>query len=244
MSNNPTIPAELESTESMLSAESVADYLLQNPQFFHQRETLLLELSIPHESGRAISLLERQVSLFRARQEQLQDQFHDFLLNARANDNLFEKTRHMILALLKCHSMPALRELVEANFNSEFNASASGLVLVDDSGLAERCGLTCIASSAVRTALGELYNKQTTYCGPLNQVQSALLFPQHPSALVSAAIVPLKLNEDASHKLGNAIPLLLLASGDREHFNSSLDTLFLDFLGEVLSVHLQNLVRD
>ena len=73
----------------------------------------------PHESGRAISLLERQVTLFRERQEHLQDQFHEFLTNAHDNDNLFEKTRHMILALMKCQSLAAVRELVEANFNSE-----------------------------------------------------------------------------------------------------------------------------
>ena len=40
------------------------------------------------------------------------------------------------------------------------------------------------------------------------------------------------------------LPLLLIASAEREHFNSSLDTLFLDFLGEVLSAHLHNLLRN
>jgi len=51
------------------------------------------------------------------------------------------------------------------------------------------------------------------------------------------------LNDAARSKLGNSLPLLLIASADREHFNSSLDTLFLDFLGEVLTIHLQNLLR-
>ena len=41
-----------------------------------------------------------------------------------------------------------------------------------------------------------------------------------------------------------ALPLLLIASADRDQFNSSLDTLFLDFLGEVLAAHLQNLLRN
>lgn len=229
--------------DSPLTAAAVADYLLRNPQYFHDHSELLLELSIPHESGRAISLLERQVTLFRERQEHLQDQFHEFLSNAHDNDSLFEKTRHMILALLKCTSVAAVRELVEANFNSEFNASASALVLVNDTGTPTG-GLGSITTSAVRTALGELYLKQTTYCGPLNQVQSELLFPQHPAPLVSAAIVPLKLDEATRAALGNSLPLLLIASADRDHFNSSLDTLFLDFLGEVLAAHLQNLLRN
>ncbi|MES2606094.1 MAG: DUF484 family protein [Pseudomonadota bacterium] len=231
-------------TGSALTAAAVSNYLLQHPQFFHTHSELLMELSIPHESGKAISLLERQVHVFRERQEMLQDQFHEFLSNAHANDNLFEKTRVMILALLQCPSINAVKALIEHRFNGEFHASASSLVLVNDNGSLELegCNLPCIATTAVRTALGELYQKQTTYCGPLNQVQRELLFPQHIDPLVSAAIVPLKLDEPTRNKLGNSLPLLLIASADREHFNSSLDTLFLDFLGEVLAVHLQNLL--
>ena len=232
-----------EQAQTPLTETAVADFLLQHPQFFHTHSELLMELSIPHESGKAISLLERQVTLFRERQEQLQDQFHEFLGNAHANDNLFEKTRLMMLAVLQCPSIDAVKALIAHRFNNEFNATASALVLVNDAGLLLDCSLPCIATTAVRTALGELYQKQTTYCGPLNQVQCDLLFPQHHDPLVSAAIVPLKLNDAARSKLGNSLPLLLIASADREHFNSSLDTLFLDFLGEVLAIHLQNLLR-
>ena len=239
-SASATTPTDDDST---LTAAAVGDYLLRNPQVFHEHSQLLLELSIPHESGRAISLLERQVTLFRERQEHLQDQFHEFLTKAHDNDNLFEKTRHMILALMKCQSLAAVRELVEANFNSEFNASASALILVNEAGAGHGV-LSSIATTAVRAALGELYLKQTTYCGPLNQVQSELLFPQHLAPLVSAAIVPLKLDEPTRAALGNSLPLLLIASADRDQFNSSLDTLFLDFLGEVLAAHLQNLLRN
>jgi len=244
MSESPPEPSAREGEAPALNDDAVARYLAQHPQFFHRHSPLLLQLSIPHESGKAISLLERQVAVFRERQAQLQDQFHEFLVNAHANDNLFEKTRQMILALLKCESIAAVRELVEANFNSEFNASAAGLVLVNDAGALDGNALPCITTSAVRTALGELYLKQTTYCGPLNLVQSELLFPQHPAPLVSAAIVPLKLDERSRAKLDNGLPLLLLASANREHFNSSLDTLFLDFLGEILAVHLHNLLRN
>ncbi|HTQ98639.1 MAG TPA: DUF484 family protein [Candidatus Acidoferrum sp.] len=225
-----------------LTAEAVANFLLQHPQFFHDHSELLMELSIPHESGKAISLLERQVAVFRQRQEQLQDQFHEFLRNAHANDNLFEKTRHMILALLQCPDIAALKTLVEQRFPGEFSATAATLALVNDNGRVEGDILPCIATTAVRAALGELYQRQTTYCGPLNQVQRELLFPQAPQ-LVSAAIVPLKLDDATRTRFDNGLPLLLIASATREHFNSSLDTLFLDFLGEILAIHLQNLLR-
>lgn len=232
----PTIDA------AELTDDVVANYLVQHPQFFHKHSQLLLQLSIPHESGKAISLLERQVAVFRERQAQLQEQFHEFLCNAHANDNLFEKTRQMILALLECRNVAQVRELITTHFSIEFGASAAGIVLVNDAGSLPSRELACIPTSAVRTALGELYVKQTTYCGPLNIVQSELLFPAHPIPLLSAAVVPLKVGEEASAKLNNGLPLLLIASEEREHFNSTLDTLFLDFLGEVLTVHLHNLL--
>jgi uncharacterized protein len=225
-----------------LTAADVAHYLSQHPQFFHEQTQLLLQLSIPHESGKAISLLERQVTVFRERQAQLQEQFHQFLSNAHANDNLFEKTRLMILALLQCQSLTAVYNLIFQHFSVEFHASAAGLVLVNDVGALANCPLPCIPSSAVRTALGELYQKKTTYCGPLNLVQSDLLFPLHLTPLLSGAIVPLRVNAKTAMSLDNGLPLLLIGSENREHFDSSLDTLFLDFLGEVLTIHLQNLL--
>lgn len=225
---------------STVDAAAVAQYLKQHPQFFHSHSSLLLELSIPHETGKAISLLERQVALFRERQEHLQEQFHEFLTNAHANDNLFEKTRHLILSLLRCNSLAEVVELVREQIRVEFSASASGLVLVNEQGISSLPLVPGITTYAVRTALGELYQRQMTYCGPLNQVQRELLFPQHQEVLVSAAIVPIRIGSEPM--LDNAMPLLLIASAEREHFNSSLDTLFLDFLGEVLAVHLQNLL--
>jgi uncharacterized protein len=227
---------------SALTEAEVAHYLSLHPQFFHQQTQLLLQLSIPHESGKAISLLERQVTVFRERQAQLQEQFHQFLSNAHANDNLFEKTRLMILALLQCQTLTAVYNLIFQHFSVEFHASAAGLVLVNDAGALANCPLPCIPSSAVRTALGELYQKKTTYCGPLNLVQSDLLFPLQPMPLLSGAIVPLRVNAKTALRLDQGLPLLLIASENREHFDSSLDTLFLDFLGEVLTIHLQNLL--
>ena len=44
-----------------LTREAVADYLRNNPDFFIDQDELLRSLTLPHDSGRAISLVERQV---------------------------------------------------------------------------------------------------------------------------------------------------------------------------------------
>jgi len=224
-----------------LDDASVANWLARHPLFFHQHQELLLELSIPHESGRAISLLERQVAVFRERQHTLQDQIHEFISNARNNDNLFEKTRLAVLDLLRCRTLSQLLKLVREKLPTDFDASAATLLFVAEHAPLADASCPWLHTSDVRTALGDLFARQRTYCGALNDAQQKLLFAGAQPPVVSAAIVPLHLPEGTPIRRDYGLPLLLIGSTEGQHFNSSLDTLFLDFIGEVLAVHLQNL---
>jgi hypothetical protein len=235
---SPAVPS---GPPAALDAKAVATWLSQHPAFFHDHPELLLELSIPHDSGRAISLLERQVAVFRERQGSLQDQIHEFIGNARANDDLFEKTRLLVLELLRCSTLESLQALIAGKLLAEFDASASELVFVADEPAPAEAGFRRLSTSDVRTALGDLFAKQRAWCGALDTAQQHLLFGERSPAIVSAAIVPLHLPEGARIPRTHGLPLLLIGSTEELHFNGSLDTLFLDFIGEVLAAHLQNL---
>ena len=200
----------------------------------------MLQLSIPHESGTAISLLERQVAVFRERQSVLHDQIQEFFKNARNNDNLFEKTRAVILELLHCTNLAALQRVITDKLRIDFAASAAALVFVSD--LPESVGVTRLPTAAVRTALGNLMQKPGTYCGPLNWAQKSLLFPKQIPTIISAAIVPLQILDSSRIRRDYGFPLLLIGSSEDNQFNSSLDTLFLDFIGEVLTSKLQTII--
>lgn len=235
--NNTPAPA----TAVGVDEAAVVSWLRQHRDFFHHQTDLLLQLSIPHASGKAISLLERQVAVYRERLDLLQDQAHEFLHNAHENDTLFEKTRMVILDILRCTSLEALTEVIRDKLSVEFAASASALVFV--SAEPSSAGITRLMPAAVKTALGELYEKQRTYCGVLNPAQQQLLFERHKPAIVSAAIVPLHLPEHSVLRTSLGMPLLLIGSIEEKHFNSSLGTLFLDFIGEVLAAHLQTIFK-
>ena len=60
-----------------LTREEVADYLRANPDFFIDQDELLRSLTLPHDSGRAISLVERQVHLFREQRDTLRRELVD-----------------------------------------------------------------------------------------------------------------------------------------------------------------------
>jgi uncharacterized protein YigA (DUF484 family) len=222
-----------------LDAAAVADYLRRHPEFFLENGELLRELKIPHESGRAVSLLERQVAVYRRRQYAMDEQFNDIIGNAKINDALFEKTRLVILDLLHCRTLAQLLGTIGERIRGDFDASAATLAFVTER--VDAGALTTIPPTALRTALGEFHEKQRTWCGSLNTVQQSLLFPNHSAPIVSAAVVPLHLPESSAFRQAHGLPLLLIGSTEASHFNGTLDTLFLDFIGEVLSVHLNHL---
>lgn len=226
-----------------LDEESVASYLLEHPDFFANNEELLLNLRIPHKSGQAISLLERQVSLLRRRNDETQDQINSFVENAKENDELFEKTRTIILNIINADSLEALSTLIEEKLKKEFDASTSKLFFATEDKIDEsESALFLLPLKLTRKVLGKLFQRKRAYCGSLNEDQAKLFFPE-TSKISSVAIIPIHFHDENKLKTKlPGIPLLVVASSKDKHFNSSLDTLFLDFIGEILSSHIKGLL--
>ena len=242
-----------------LNDDSVSHYLTENPEFFNRKAELLLGLSIPHESGAAISLLERQVAMYRERNLELQNKINDFIFNAEENDALFERTRIVILELLKTKNLSELSSVVEVTLKAELAAHASRLFFIGanfngdigkasgnqsakDSGENEVANVRTLEEKPAQETLGKLFEKKRTFCCELTPEQAKLLFPDTKKDILSAAIIPVHLNEALRKESGMGMPTLVVGSEKHNHFNSSLDTLFLDFIGEILSAHISLLI--
>ena len=61
-------------TQHDISEELIIQYLRSHPDFFIRNEHLLQDLKLPHQSGKAISLGERQVQVFREHRDSLKKQ--------------------------------------------------------------------------------------------------------------------------------------------------------------------------
>lgn len=226
-----------------LDDESVANYLMEHPDFFATNEDLLLSLRIPHKSGQAISLLERQVSLLRRKNDETQDKIKSFVENAKENDELFEKTRTIVLNIINSVSIEDLSSLIEEKLEKEFDASCSKLFFATEDDIDENVSpLFLLPLELTKNVLGKLFQRKRAYCGTLNTDQALLFFPES-SNISSVAIIPIHLHDENKFKTKlPGIPLLVVASDKDKHFNSSLDTLFLDFIGEIVSVHIKSLL--
>lgn len=105
-----------------LSDDVIVEFLRANPDFFQRHANLLSELNLPHDSGRAISLIERQVAILRERNMQMRRRMNELLQAAKDNDELFAKTRTLTLELLNVHTWHELNEVLATFVLADFRA--------------------------------------------------------------------------------------------------------------------------
>ncbi|MFM1897538.1 MAG: hypothetical protein RLZZ385_2612 [Pseudomonadota bacterium] len=223
--------ADITPPPAAVSATQVADYLRQHPDFFLAHDDLLVELQLPHESGKAISLLERQVAILRSRGTDARTKLNNLLDNARNNDQLFETTRDLVLALLKARDASEILTVAQDRLSHHDNIDACEIVVVADSGLRTADSIRAEPLSRLQQDFNDVFRLKRTHCGKLPKDKVALLFPAGKSLVKSTAVCPV---------LHNGQVLALLALGNRQdnYFNINLDTLFLDFIGNVIGAVL------
>lgn len=203
----------------------VAAWLKAHPDFFEQHPDLLAELAIPHATGGAVSLVERQVAVLRERNVELRERLHRLLEVARENDVLFEKMRGLILALLEAPGIPALATALEDELRARFNSEFISLLLFDADGATGAA--QAVTLQAAQEKVPGLVKGRQAIAGQLRADELSFLFGHEGGRVQSCAVIPL-------HR-GRALGLLAIGSADAAHFRTSMDTLFISFIGEVLA---------
>ena len=115
---------ENDAAEQSLSADQVAAYLRDHPDFFSEQDELLSQLKLPHESGNAISLMERQVTVLREQGIEARQKLNNLLENARNNDQLFDTTRNLVLALLRAKDITEIASVTQDQLANQANIDA------------------------------------------------------------------------------------------------------------------------
>ncbi len=223
-----TTRASTTSSDTEPAPQQVAEYLRNNPDFFEQRAELLEDLRLPHASGRAVSLVERQIQLLREQNSELKARLLDLVDVARDNDRLNERMHRLTLELLKTDGLPALLDTLNDHLRREFRADAVALHLSgrDEAQVREAGARLLPDDEATRTLFESLFATGRPLCGRLKKAQLEHLFGDQAAALESAAVVP----------LGDKAERGLLAIGSCEsiRFHPGMGTLFLSNLGELL----------
>lgn len=220
---------------AQVSEAQVIVFLRNHPDFFQQHGHLLSELHLRHESGGAVSLVERQVAILRERNMTMRRRMTELMQTAKYNDELFAKTRTLTLELLHVDSWHELNEVLATYVLTDFHAD---FVCCHLAGIPIGSGadnLDHIESHADRPLPHERYVRGSfPVCTTLRVDELSELFPgKTHEASGSAALAPLMLETTAG--------CLAIGSRDPQGFTPDMDTLFVTYIAEVLSRVVQRL---
>lgn len=223
-----TSQANAEPQHSEPDASQVHDYLANHAEFFNEYPELLADLQLSHASGKAVSLIERQVQVLREQNHDLKQRLLELVDVARDNDRLNERLHNLTLELIGAGSLAELVESLEHQLRNEFMADAIILHLpdLDESRQRETGAQPLVIDDHLRELLPTPLTENKPQCGRLKQAQAEFLFGEQAAAIESSAVIPLGENACGG--------LLTIGSREVNRFNPCMGTVFLMHLGELL----------
>jgi len=229
------VSAEPQQSDQNFEAK-VIQYLQNNPELLMAYPEVFSSLAIPHQTGGATSLLERQLRLLRDENQSLKSKIDDLVGIARENEELNQRFHRLALELMstdQLHDVLAMvQDQVQTFFYTDFvcfrflpGVSESGNILN---------GLYLDAQSGIVDSVKPWIQARKPICGRQDEKINRELFG--PDIRIgSSAFIPLYHTGD--------LGLLCLGSVSADRFGQSMGTIFLQQLGELVSNRLKNLLQ-
>lgn len=230
--------SEVESRDDKATAEvatpaldeaAVLAYLQAHPDLLSRHPEVLEQVELRHRAGSAVSLMERQVDLLRARNEQLQSRLSRLTDAARDNEGRAGNVHRLARTLIRAPSMAAVAAGLRQVLREEFDIPEVFIGL--NSAYYKRNdidGLTPIEpDSKIARAFENFFRTRLIECGPIGEAKAKLLFPRAATLPLSAAVVPL----EKEKYLG----MLAFGAADAERFQPRQGKLFLEMIAELVA---------
>ena len=230
---------EKENLTSKRSTENIVfDYLKDNLDFFVKNPSIIAELKIPHESGRAVSLVEKQLLILRNQNQEIQKKIHNLIEIARQNEELARRMHKLSLTLMEKNVPEDVFSTLYKNLKKNFYADKVVVKLFVNS--------TLISSSLIEEFVGknspeellfrDVIKKLEPLSGKMERQQQLFLFGKDGDDIASSVMIPLH-----GHNWGG---ILAIGSFDEEHFQPGMGIELLSNFGEILSFIIKPWVKD
>jgi len=219
----------LQTTSSDLTDEQIESYLNDHHDFFHHHLSLLEDLSIPHPSGGAVSLISKQLEIFRHKHLELENQLTALIEIARENDDVFNRMHELTLAMLEARSleeiMGNLSQVLSESFLTDFVAVK--IIKEDKENFESPINDLFVSpdNPHLKYFNQELGSNQPK-CGHPSIAQARFLFGDDAGEVKSCAIIPMAFTEMEG--------LLAIGSRDEQRFHYSMGHLFLIQMSEII----------
>ncbi|MFV0399520.1 MAG: DUF484 family protein [Oscillospiraceae bacterium] len=220
-----------------LTAEVVAEYLKDNPDYFKHRPELVDGLSLPSQQSGSVSLVHVQMARQRQRIEDLEEEITSLMSLAASNDRTFHEFMHLQEQILKCECFADVCAMIEEKARTLNLIGYVRLLNNQD----PHYRLTKEQWSRFST---NHFNGKSAYLGRLRKADRHLLFgePLFDEPLLAGKRAG---EERFAPEMGsyvilplvkrNPLGILAFSSEDGGHFQPSMDTLFLRHRALVVS---------
>ena len=226
--------AEVSAPKAKITREHVARYLRTHSDFFMHHADLIETLAIPHETGVAVSLVERQVELLRNKNKELDQKLHQLIKVAKDNEKVSHRLHAITLGLVSIRGFDETLSGIHDLMHADFPGTKVNLRLFD--ALPETTVKDCKAmgkSLQKSKLIQDLFSSRRRGVAFLTKRQIEYVFDneKEKKPIRSATAVALKKNDH--------LGVLFLGSTDANRFQNGMGTLFLGNLGEILGSKLQ-----
>ncbi|MDA0978454.1 MAG: DUF484 family protein [Proteobacteria bacterium] len=213
--------------KSEVNEQDVVEFLKNNPAFFADRDSLLMKMQIPHGSKGTVSLVEKQMSVMRERQQKTRKQLNEFVRNAELNKEIFDKSSQLVLGLLATLRSGEFFSALEKGLKRDFKCKAYSLVIF---GRARQINhfTSRVPAESAREYVGALMRARHPTLGVLRPDEQDFLFRHQSDKVKSAAVLSVR-------DRNKQVALLAIGSDDPGYFTPDMDTLFLGFIADVLA---------
>lgn len=217
-----------------LTSDQVENYLLQHPEFFSEHLHLLEKMIIPHPSGNAISLISKQLEIFRNKHHELENQLNTLIEIARDNDASFNRMHKLTLTLLEASSLTDVVDKLDRILSEYFLTDFVAIRIVKPHDEADPPELFIGPDRESLEPFAKELSSQEPKCGRPTLAQAKVLFGESALEVKSCAIIPLS--------LAGTKGLLAIGSRQEGRFHYSLGNLFLNQMGELVSARILTLL--
>ena len=216
-----------------LNERELVAYLKAHPDFLARHPDLLETIELKHRSGSAVSLIEKQVEMLRAKNQRLEDRLERLLEAARDNERRQDHVHRLARTLIRAPSLAAVAAGLGKCMREDFDIDESligistshykrhdidGVVPVEGDGKLAR-------------AFENFFRTRLIECGPITPDRAKLLFPKAAKPILSAAMVPLEKEK--------SLGFVALGSREAERFQPRQGRLFLELTAELLAAAIR-----
>jgi hypothetical protein len=217
--------------QPVIGADQVIGYLKENPDFFKTHPNLISDLNFAHETGDAVSIIQKQVEQLRSHHDTMRKRLADLATHSKNNEALLKRIQALSVATAAAPTPKAILEALTKTIISEFKLDAVYLVVEHSNWPMNGSNVIPLSPEELGKLRNAVYNLGVFVGRPPEKLK-AIIFKKEEEKAASIAMVRFKYK--------NVDTYLIIGSKDKDHFTNDMGTDFIAYIGDYLQALLSH----